>query len=802
MRKEKYMNDTGILNEIGTRRLYFDGATGTELEKLGLKPGESPEIMNLRAPSAVRGLHEAYFEAGADIIKTNTFGANCLKFENYGEIIGAALACAVGARNGRRGKYIALDIGPTGKLLEPLGDLGFEDAVEIFAKSIRAARGLGADLILIETMNDTLETKAAVIAAKENSDLPIFVTNVYDSTGKLLTGASPEAAVAMLEGLGVSAIGMNCSLGPDKMAELLPRFFAAASVPLIVNPNAGLPEMKNGKVTFSFDSEKFCSYMKEMAPFCAVLGGCCGTSPDYIRMLKEQTADIPLSPITKKTHTRVTSFAKTVDIGCGTVIVGERLNPTGKKKLKEALVGGNISYILEEAVRQEEAGAHVLDVNVGLPEIDEAAKMCEVVRAVQAVTDLPLQIDTANPAALAAAMRIYNGKPLVNSVNGAKKSMAAVLPLVKKYGGTVIALTLDEDGIPENAEGRVKIAHRIIAEAAQYGIDARDIVVDPLVLAVSAQSDSAKITLEAVRILHSEGIKTSLGVSNISFGLPRRDIINSAFFCSALTLGLNVAIMNPMSDAMMNVYYANEALAARDRSCEKYISYATSLPEQSEAGGTRVKKSALSDSETTLYASIVRGFKDAARTLTQELLKSTSPLDIIEKEIIPALDEVGRKFERSEIYLPSLLTSAEAACAAFDIAKSNIPNAADAEAGAIVLATVEGDMHDIGKNIVKVILESHGFRVYDLGRNVPAERVVEKVKETGVRLVGLSALMTTTVPAMEKTVKMLHEQTPGVSVTVGGAVMNPDYAKMIGADFYSEDAMGALEVCKRFFGVK
>ncbi len=798
------MKKNDLLSRLGKERLYFDGAYGTELEKLGLLAGEAPEAMNLRSPSLVEELHRAYLDAGADIIKTNTFGANCLKFENYAELIKSAIGSAKRARGEREGKYIALDIGPTGRMLEPLGDLSFEGAVEVFAKSIRASRGLGADLILIETMSDTYETKAAVIAAKENSDLPIFVTNVYDASGKMLTGASPEVAAAMLEGLGVCAIGMNCSLGPDKMLEILPRLARATSLPIILNPNAGLPVVKDGKTVYDFDGESFAEAMKKAALGCAVLGGCCGTSPEYIRLLKSATKDIALPRKSEKTHTRVTSFADFADIGEGVVIVGERLNPTGKKKIKEALTSGNISYILEEAVRQEESGAHILDVNVGLPEIDEEEKMCEVIRAVQGVSALPLQIDTANPKALGAAMRIYNGKPLVNSVNGSEESMSAVFPLVKKYGGTVIALTLDERGIPDDAHTRVEIAHKIISRAAEYGIKKNDIVVDPLALAISAKGDGALVTLRTVEILTSEGINTSLGVSNISFGLPRRDVVNASFFGAAIAKGLKLAIINPMSEGMMNVYYANEALFGRDKSCERYIEYAGTLPDaNSSLPATRVEKNTEKSADVrTLRAAIVKGFTALSASLAEELLTAEEPLTLIEEHIIPALDEVGRKFERQEIYLPALLTSAEAALKAFECAKSRIPEGSAAVSGELILATVEGDMHDIGKNIVKVILESHGYKVYDLGRNASPEKILDTVNKTGVKLVGLSALMTTTVPAMEKTIKLLHEKAPDVKVTVGGAVMNPEYAKMIGADFYSEDAMGALEVCKKFFKSK
>lgn len=793
------MANKSILERLGKERLYFDGATGTELQKLGLMPGESPEVMNIRARGSVVALHRAYFEAGADIIKTNTFGVNRFKFENVGELVNAALDAANEARALFPDRYIALDIGPTGKMLAPIGELAFEDAVSAFSEVVRAAEGKGADIILIETMSDTLEMKAAVLAAKENSSLPVFVTAVFDGVGKMLTGGSPEVVGAMLEGLGVDAIGMNCSLGPDKMAELLPRFADSVSVPLIVNPNAGLPEVKDGAVHFSFDEEKFCEYMIKVAPLAAVMGGCCGTSPAYIKALRTACADIPLMENTKKGHTRVTSFAKFVDIGARTVIVGERLNPTGKKKLKEALRTGNLAYLLEEAIAEGEAGAHVLDVNVGLPEINEKEMLCRVTSAVQTVSDLPLQIDTANTAALEAAMRIYNGKPLVNSVNGAKKSMDAVFPLVKKYGGVLIALTLDEDGIPEDTEGRVKIAERIIAEAAKYGIEKKDIIVDPLALAVSADAKSAVVTLDTVKELSKRGIYTSLGVSNISFGLPRRDFINSAFFVAALYAGLNMAIINPMSVSMMGAYRAFEVLYKKDELCADYIAFATALPEENSAlPTTRVKENGEIGADLTLKGAIERGLKEKSAELARAALLSKEPMEIINSEIIPALDAVGKKFESGAVFLPSLLTSAEAALLAFSTVREKMPKS-EGTGDEIVIATVEGDMHDIGKNIVKVILESHGYRVYDLGRNVSPEAVVAEVERTGARLVGLSALMTTTVPAMERTVKLLAKEHPEVCLMVGGAVMTAEYAKNIGAHFYAEDAMAAAEICKKFF---
>lgn len=792
------MSNSELLSRLGKERLYFDGATGTELAKLGLLPGEAPEVMSLRAPEAVEALHRAYFDAGADIIKTNTFGANRLKYENYDEIIRASVGCALRARGDRDGKYVALDIGPTGRMIEPLGDLPFETAVEIFSEMILAADGM--DLILIETMNDTLEMKAALLAAKENSSLPVFVTCVYDASGKMLTGASPEVAVEILQGLGADAIGLNCSLGPDLMCDLVSRFVESSSIPLVVNPNAGLPEVIGDKTVFSFDESEFASYMVKMAPYSAVMGGCCGTSPEYIKALAQATRDIPLQPITKKYHTRVTSFAKYAEIGPRTLIVGERLNPTGKKKLKEALRSGDMSYVLLEATAEAEAGAHVLDVNVGLPDIDEKTKMCEVIKTVQSVCDLPLQIDSADPKVLETAMRIYNGKPLVNSVNGSESSMSAVLPLVKKYGGAVIALTLDENGIPSDVGGRVEIARRIIARAADYGIDKKDVIVDPLALAVSADPKGALVTLGAVRALAEEGIYTSLGVSNISFGLPRRDVINSAFFSAALATGLNVAIINPLAEGMMNAYRAHEALFNMDPECGDYIAYATSLPEEkSNQGVTRVEKNADVTPINTLREAICRGLSKKAGEIASSLISEADAMLVIENEIIPALDEVGKRFERGETFLPSLLSSAEAATVAFGEVRKAITTGKGESTGEIVLATVLGDMHDIGKNIVRVILESHGFTVHDLGRNVSPEAVLAAVERTGARLVGLSALMTTTVPAMERTVKLIAKEHPDVKVMVGGAVMTREYAKMIGADYYAADAMGAARVCKSFF---
>ncbi len=781
-----------IIDLIKEKRIYFDGGTGTVLQSMGLPPGQSPELWNLTQPDRIISLHDLYFDAGANIVKTNTFGVNCMKFENYRELIQSGIACAKRAAYGREEAYVAYDMGPTGKLLEPLGDLAFEAAVSVFAKNVTAAAEAGADLILIETMNDSYETKAAVLAAKENSDLPVFVTNVYDGTGKLMTGADPFAMIAMLEGLRVDGIGMNCSLGPDKMLEIISQFRKYSSTPVIVNPNAGLPEVRDGKTVYNIGAEEFSDYMVQLAKEGAtILGGCCGTTPEFIRMTVSKTKDLPYSLPEKKYFTAVSSYTHAVEIGEDPVLIGERINPTGKKKLKEALRSGDLNYILGEGIRQTDAGCHILDVNVGLPEIDETEMMISCVKALQAVTDLPLQIDSTKPETLEQAMRIYNGKPLVNSVNGTKESMDHVFPLVQKYGGGLIALTIDESGIPSTAQGRADIAASIIDRAAEYGISKDDIIVDPLALTISSNPDSADITLEAVALLRKMGVKTSLGISNISFGLPQRDLITSVFYSNALSQGLDCAIMNPFSAAMMNTYYAYRALHRLDKGCADYINYASGAAEQTP--------SAAQPAEDTLSSAIVKGLKDSAAQKTVQLLDNTAPLDIINEHIIPALNEIGTAFEQKKAYLPQLLMSADAASAAFEEVKRRIPAEQKDSSRAVVLATVQGDIHDIGKNIVKVLLESYGFTVYDLGRDVPPEKIRDCAVENGCRLVGLSALMTTTVPAMAETIHLLNETDRSIHVMVGGAVLNQEYADMIGADFYGADAMDSVRYAESFY---
>ncbi|MBE6671521.1 MAG: homocysteine methyltransferase [Ruminococcaceae bacterium] len=783
-----------IRDAIKSKRLYFDGGTGTVLQSMGLKAGETPESWNITNPSKITALHKAYLDAGCDIIKTNTFGVNKDKYDNYELLIENAVKCAKEAIGDKKDKYIAFDIGPSGRLLKPFGDMEFEEAVSLFAANVRAAVKCGVDLILIETMNDSYETKAAVIAAKENSDLPVFVTNAYDESGKLMTGADPKAMVSLLEGLHVDALGMNCSFGPDKMLEIIDEFVLNSSLPVIVNPNAGLPRVENGKTTYDIDPEMFSEYMVSLATKGAcILGGCCGTTPDYIRAAIEKTCKLEYKYPEKKNNTVVSSYTHTVTIGKTPVLIGERINPTGKSKLKEALRTNDLNYILNEGLVQAEKGAHILDVNVGLPEIDEIEMMKNVVTSLQSVTNLPLQLDSSSCNVLEKSMRIYNGKPLINSVNGKEESMAGVFPLVERYGGAVIALTMDESGIPDTAEERVEIAERIIKKAAEYGIGKNDIIVDPLCLTVSSDKNAANVTLKAVKLLNEKGIKTSLGVSNVSFGLPNRENINTVFFANALENGLDCAIMNPNSDAMMGVYYAFNALHGNDVGCAEYIKYASN-------NGAQKAVNTSANTEMTLEKAVINGMTDSSVFLANELLKTEKPLDIINNIIIPALNEIGKAFEEKRAYLPQLLMSAEAASAAFEVIKSKMEVKVSDKTRGFILATVKGDIHDIGKNIVKVLLESYGFTVYDLGRDVEPIDIVSAVEKYDCRLVGLSALMTTTVPSMEETIKLLKERYDDVTVVVGGAVLNKSYADMINADFYAADAMDAVRYTEKYYG--
>ena len=795
--------------------VLFDGGTGTVLSTRGLSAGERPETWNLKRPDEIKALHGGYFAAGANIVKTNTFGANGLHYSEaeLSEIVRAGVRLAVEAREeadrldgGKRERFVALDIGPLGVLLKPYGTLEFERAVEYFGEIVRIGAAAGADCILIETMSDSYETKAAVLGAKENSTLPVFVTNTYDASGKLMTGASPEAMAAMLEGLGVDAIGMNCSAGPDRMLPIVRRLVAATSLPVIVNPNADLPRVdESGRTVYDLAPQDFAEKCLDIAEAGArILGGCCGTTPDYIRALSEALADKTPLPITEKRTSVISSYTHAVTIGGERpILIGERINPTGKKLLKEALRNGDVDYVLSLAEKQAAEGAQVLDVNVGLPELDEAALLTSTVEALQAVTDLPLQIDTGSGAAMERALRIYNGKPLINSVSGKEESMETVFPLAKKYGGVVVALTLDESGIPETAEGRLAIARRILARAKEYGLREEDLLFDPLTLTVSTDRNAPRVTLDAIRMIRSElGCNTSLGVSNVSFGLPNRDFLNGTFFALALDAGLSAAILNPASLEMQKALHAYLALRGIDEGCSDYIAFT----EEAErfSGGTATPAAsaprASASGLSPLGSAILGGRAERCAAEAEKLAAEKGALAVIEEEIIPALDLVGKEFESGKRFLPQLLTAAEAAKSAFTALSPYFAASGDrTEKGRIVLATVKGDVHDIGKNIVKVVLESYGYTVIDLGRDVDPEEIVRAASSEGASLVGLSALMTTTVPAMAETIERIRESLPGVRVAVGGAVLTKEYADRIGADFYCKDAIDTVHAAETVF---
>lgn len=792
-----------IREKFGKRILFFDGGMGSILQERGLKPGELPEQWNINHPEVITEIHSEYLQAGADIILSNTFGANRLKFENTDEIVCAGITNARKAveLSGRQA-YVALDIGPTGKLLKPMGTLDFEDAVEVFAEIVRSGVKAGADLILIETMSDTYELKAAVLAAKENSDLPVIATAIFGENGKLLTGADPKTVVAMLEGLRVDALGMNCGLGPKQMKPIFAKIAEFASIPLVINPNAGIPQSKNGKTVYDLDldAEAFAADMGEFLEMGAwLVGGCCGTTPDYIGKLVELYSDIKPLPLKEKDHTFVTSYSQAVELGGAPIIIGERINPTGKSKFKQALREGDMEYILNEGVKQSDSGAHILDVNVGLPEIDEPVMIKRTIYELQSILPLPLQIDTTSITAMEQAMRIYNGKPMINSVNGKDSIMRKIFPLVQKYGGVVVGLTLDDDGIPDTVEGRLAIAEKIYRTAAEYSIQPKDIVIDALTMTLSTDDNSANITLGTVKRIYEKGGRTILGVSNISFGLPQREMINASFFTMALQTGLSAGIINPNSEAMRHAYDTFLALGGYDRQCMAYIErYANKfLP----ANAAQTVSQSVKNDELTLKDCIIKGLKEQAFRATEAALKSKDAMKVIDGELVPALDLVGKGFEKGSVFLPQLLMSAEAAKSGFEAIKEHmrLQGKTQKKKGIVILATVKGDIHDIGKNIVKALLENYGYDVIDLGKDVSPETIVRKTDETHAPLVGLSALMTTTVANMEETIKQIRKECPWCKIMVGGAVLTQEYADMIGADFYGKDAMQSVYYAERLF---
>ncbi|MHC1720491.1 MAG: homocysteine S-methyltransferase family protein [Clostridiaceae bacterium] len=781
-------------NEI----VIFDGAMGTMLQDTGLKAGELPEVLNIRNKNKIIEIHKKYLDAGAMVVTTNTFGANEIKLKDSGVSVEAVVDAAVmNAKEaiGSGDAYVALDIGPIGELLKPLGTLGFDRAYEIFRRQVVQGVKSGADAILIETMTDLYESKAAILAAKENSDLPVFFTMSFEEGGRTFTGCSAEAMVITARGLGVDALGLNCSLGPVEMKPLINRILEISDIPVMVQPNAGIPCMHNGKTEFRVTPEEFASYMREFAENgAAILGGCCGTTDSHIRLLSETLQGIN---VYKKVKSRISSVCtpiKVVNID-EVRVIGERINPTGKKLFKEALKKGDMDYIMREAISQVEAGADILDVNVGLPEIDEEKMMVRVIEEIQSVLDVPLQIDSNNPKVIEKALRIYNGKAIVNSVNGEDEVLDQVLPLVKKYGAAVVGLTLDSKGIPATADERFRIAEKIVKKAESYGIHRSDVYIDCLTLTAAAQQKEVRETVKAVGLVKEKlGVKTVLGVSNVSFGLPNRGLLNRTFLAAALTAGLDLPIINPLDKGMTDVVNAFKTLWFQDKNCERYVELYKN--EEAEPAIFTKEKNYL-----TLSGIIEKGLKEEAAAATIKLLASKEPLDIINDCIIPALDLVGDRYEKGKIFLPQLIQSAETVRFAFGPIKEKLEAVSQTgiNKGRIVLATVKGDVHDIGKNIVKVLLESYGFDVIDLGKDVPKEDILQAVVKNDVKLVGLSALMTTTVSNMEDTISYLKAHCPECRIMAGGAVLTEAYAKSIRADFYGKDAKESVSIANNFF---
>ena len=787
--------------QFGSRLLFCDGAMGTMLQSLGLPAGKRADHWSIEQPDKVKSVHLKYLECGCNIITANTFSAPAGGEYSPEEIAeaGVRVAKAAVAESGKQA-FVALDMTSTGELLEPFGSLTFDDAYEGFARTVRAGEAAGADLILIETMTDTAEIKAAVLASKENSSLPVVVTFTVDEDGRLMNGADIITAAALIESLGADGVGLNCGFGPEKMLEFVPELLGFTTLPVLVNSNAGMPNVIDGKTVYDVDAVQFAESAEKLVRLgCAAVGGCCGTTPAHISAVVERCAPIG---ICKKPETNLKSFVssrcKTVFFEDKTVIIGERINPTGKPKLRAALQEGNLEYLCGEATSQEAAGADILDVNVGISQIDEAKVLADAVKCVQQVTTLPLQIDTSDVHALENALRVYVGKPLINSVNGSEESMSTVLPLAAKYGAMVVGLTLDDRGIPETAEGRIEIAKRIIDRAAKYGIDKSDIIIDPLTMTISTADNGALPTLRALDVLKNEiGVHTVLGVSNISFGLPNREKINSTFFSLAMQNGLSAGIVNPLNAAMMDAYYSFNALFARDSGCLEYIANNAVVGHSEQTTVVNKSETSLPDN---LRSAVVSGLAEKSAEITKLLLADKTPLEIIDGMLIPALDETGKLFEEKKLFLPQLLLSAKAATSAFDVIKSAIAQSGESEnkKGKIILATVKGDVHDIGKNIVKVLLENYGYDVIDLGKDVSPEAIVERAKADEVKLVGLSALMTTTVPNMAATISLLRSE-HNCRIMVGGAVLTADYAKEISADYYCKDAMASVRCAEKLY---
>ncbi len=787
------MNIQALIKE---NTLLFDGAMGTMLQKNGLPVGMQPEYFNFSHPEVVQKIHEEYVAAGCDVITANTFQANAtkLKPEEVGSVIHQAIALAKKANP----RYVAMDIGPIGQLMAPMGTLTFDRAYDLFKEQVVAAEEAGADLLLFETMSDLLETKAAILAAKENTRLPIFVTMTFQADGRTFVGTDPLTAVLTLQELGIDAIGVNCSLGPKELLPIVQTLLDYAKIPVMVQANAGLPLMEDGQTVFPISVNEYAEMIEKMLQMgVRIIGGCCGTTPSFIQALRQKIQENLVVTPTPKIVTAVTSASQSVILNKRLTLIGERLNPTGKKRLKEALRNKDMAYILKEALDQANAGADILDINVGLPELDEAQTMIDVVQEVQGIVTLPLQIDSSSVPAIEAGCRYYNGRPLINSVNGKQETMAAIFPIAKKYGAAVLGLCLDQDGIPENAAKRLAIADKILATAATYGIPKESVLIDPLVLTASAQQEQVKVTLETLQGLRQRGLHSVAGVSNVSFGLPNREVLNSHFLAAAFGAGLDAPIINPLSDLMMNTVRALRVINGQDQDSADYIANSQITTLVANQGTPEVKP----NSSQRLRDLILEGRKEETPQKTQELLMTMAPLEIVNQEFIPALDEIGQKFEAGTLFLPQLMQSAEAVKQAQEVIKTHLAqkNQPTNAQHRILLATVEGDIHDIGKNIVKMLLENYGFEIIDLGKDVPITKVVETIRQEKIHLVGLSALMTTTVQNMKKTIQAVREAKLDVTFIVGGAVLNEEYREFVGADYYAKDALESVTIAKQFF---
>lgn len=795
------MIDVGIKEKLKEGILIFDGAMGTMLQSSGLQLGELPEILNITDSKIIIEIHKAYIEAGANVITTNTFGANEIKLKNSNfsveKIIHSAVENAKIATKNKQA-YIALDIGPIGELLEPMGTLTFDEAYNIFKRQIIQGVKSGVDLILIETMTDLYEAKAAVLAAKENSDLPVFCTMSFEADKRTFTGCNATSMVMVLEGLGVDALGVNCSLGPKEIEPIIDEILNISKVPVMVQPNAGLPNIIKGDTIFNILPEEFAVYgAKFKEKGVKVIGGCCGTTDRHIESLVKALKKVEIKDKKYSPLSGVCTPTKAVIID-QVKVIGERINPTGKKLFKEALRNGDLDYILREAIAQVDAGAHILDVNVGLPEINEEEIMVKVIKEIQSILDVPLQIDSTNAKAIEMGLRYYNGKAIVNSVNGENKVLENILPIVKKYGAAVVGLTLDERGIPSSGEERFRIAEKIVKTAESYGIDKKDIYIDCLTLTAAAQQEDVKETLKALSLVKEKlNVKTVLGVSNVSFGLPNREILNKTFLAASLFAGLDLPIINPLNKDIMDTIVASKVLWNEDKGAKEYLKYNENISKEQ----TPIKKD-VNNIQDDLFKIILKGIKEEAQIATVKLLENKQPLEIVNEYIIPALDIVGEKYENGHIFLPQLIQSAETVKESFKVIKDKLRKGTDAEIskGKIVLATVKGDIHDIGKNIVKVLLENYNYEIIDLGKDVSKEKIVEAVIKNNVKLIGLSALMTTTVKNMEETIYELKRTKPDCVVMVGGAVLNEEYANMIKADFYAKDAKESVTIARKVLG--